>query len=125
MYTQVIMYRYTSQDDKIIYMQVALLKSLDQLPGPDLHAGPMPVGTDAIPAATAALGPRPLPRHNKVFPAIAQAVASLLLLDIAVSSIFDALMSSSSRTASGFRRATVCGTPSMMPSISARLMRQM
>ena len=29
-------------------------------------------------------------------------------LDIAVSSIFDALMSSSSRTASGFRRATVC-----------------
>ena len=74
------MYRYTSQDDKIIYMQVALLKSLDQLPGPDLHAGPMPVGTDAIPAATAALGPRPLPRHNKVFPAIAQAVASLLLL---------------------------------------------
>ena len=46
-------------------------------------------------------------------------------LDIAVSSIFVALMSSSSRTASGFRRATVCGTPSMMPSISARLMRQM
>ena len=65
---------------------VALLKSLDQLPGlgaafgPDLHTGPRPIHTGGDSMVAATLGPRPLPRHNKVFPAIAKAVASLLLL---------------------------------------------
>lgn len=60
---------------------VALLRSLDQLPTAlDLHTGPIPVSSSTDAVATGFTGPRPLPRHYKVFPAIAQAVASLLLL---------------------------------------------